>query len=310
MQFDFQVDEMRGDTESQSGFILISSLLSAALLAFLLAYILSTTRYQIRLSGSYTNAMQTQLMSEAAVLLRAVQISSEPKNTDGAEPTAEDSENGKETVCRLDGFDGSVRLSVRDHGGLVDLNFAAEPLILAGLIASGVTFDTAKSVASKIVEDRRSQFQSMTDLEKPLVGGIFAKTDQLSQYFPFNPLQAQRFSEYFTVYTRKNGLDPIVAPERLITALPQALSALGNSSDIGAVLPNGVRFPTFLYRPTAGDIYTVQAKAYGQGNSKSHSVWVIRKKASAAYPFTRLEHNSVLVLKPDGSDVSETLPLC
>lgn len=178
---------------------------------------------------------------------------------------------------------------------------------MAGLLATGVPENTAKSAASRLVANRGKS----TSTSNKTGHNLFLSANEVSNYLPFDPLRAGKYQSIFTVHGRNTGLDPRVAPPGLLQMLPIALNAYGLSGDIGTILPNGIRFPTHLYRPTKSDTATIQSEAISD-NSSSRAIqqWIILMKPSDEYPFTLLEQNYGLSLERTANQNSENLPQC
>lgn len=125
----------------------------------------------------------------------------------------------------------SIRISIQDELGKIDLN-QAEVSLLAGLLRSaGLDPDTASTLADKIVDwrtttplkhlngakeqDYRALGRGYQSRNRP-----FQSVDELLLVMDMTPALFQRIEPALTVYSGRPFLDPQVAPREVLRALP------------------------------------------------------------------------------------------
>ncbi|QBQ53538.1 general secretion pathway protein GspK [Nitrosococcus wardiae] len=127
--------------------------------------------------------------------------------------------------------DGEVMISVRDVGGLVDLNTASRELLGGLLGVAGVAVEERDSLLDAI-EDWRDPddvplLQGAEDKDYMAAGlpygakdGPFEDITELQQVLGISLELYQRLENFLTVYSEQPGIDPAVAPRGVLLAIP------------------------------------------------------------------------------------------
>jgi len=125
----------------------------------------------------------------------------------------------------------SIRISIQDELGKIDLN-QAEVSMLTGLLRSaGLDSGSASALADKIVDwrtatplkhlngAREQDYRALGSGYRPR-NGPFQSVDELLLVMDMTPALFQRIEPALTVYSGRQFLDPQVAPREVLRALP------------------------------------------------------------------------------------------
>jgi len=162
----------------------------------------------------------------------------------------------------------SIRISIQDELGKIDLN-QAEVSLLAGLLRSaGLDPGSASALADKIVDWRTAiplkhlngakeqDYRALGSGYRPR-NGPFQSVDELLLVMDMTPALFQRIEPALTVYSGRQFLDPQVAPREVLRALPN-MTPDGVESALAARANQQL-----IQENAAGDIMTsLQGRAF------------------------------------------------
>jgi len=222
------------------GLALVLVLWVLTLLSLIGASFLTATRSEMLGVRARIDAARAEALADGAVFwaierLVRQELAASPA---GVEPALD----GRPTRLSLPG--GRAEVRVQDAGGLVDLNAAERPLLLGLLAAVGVPDDRAGTLADRLLDFRDTDSQPQPDgLEEAGYGAVglsygprdgpLDRVDELRQIPGFSPALVRRLAPYVTTLSGARGIDPTVAPETVLAAVP-GLSRADASNILGA----------------------------------------------------------------------------
>ena len=125
----------------------------------------------------------------------------------------------------------SIKVSIQDELGKIDLNQAEAPLIASLLQSAGLDFNAASSLADKIVDWRTAtplkhlngakeqDYRALGSAYRPR-NGPFQSVDELLLVMDMTPALFRQIEPALTVYSGRQFIDPQVAPREALGALP------------------------------------------------------------------------------------------
>jgi general secretion pathway protein K len=201
---------------------LISVLWGIALVSIVAASLLSTGSVSYRLSHHAIAVARADAVAEAAVNRAALAL---------LDPRA-----GKR--WRVDGvaqeFDfggATLRISIQDELGRIDLNYAEGSLLTGLLRSAGLDAKSAGDLADKILDWREGSplkrlngakeqdYRAAGHAYRPR-NGPFQSVDELKLVMDMTPELFRRVEPALTVYSGRPLIDPRVAPAEALLALP------------------------------------------------------------------------------------------
>jgi general secretion pathway protein K len=206
----------------QRGIALLAVLWVVAILALVAAVFMRETRTEIALTRNLAEEAKAEALAEAGVN-RAMLVllgldETLPWRVDG-------------TAFAFDYDGGTVRVSLQDEGGKIDLNRAGDA-VLQGLFASvGVGQDAAQHLVDAIADFRDADglrhLNGAEDTDYARAGlpydakdAPFAATEELRQVFGMTPELYARVAPYVTVYSPRRDVNLATAPAAVLRALP------------------------------------------------------------------------------------------
>ena len=125
----------------------------------------------------------------------------------------------------------SIRVSIQDELGKIDLNQAEAPFLASLLQSAGLDSNAASSLADKIVDWRTAtplkhlngakeqDYRELGSTYRPR-NGPFQSVDELLLVMDMTPALFRQIEPAVTVYSGRQFIDPQVAPREALGALP------------------------------------------------------------------------------------------
>jgi general secretion pathway protein K len=207
----------------QRGIALVAVLWVVAILALVAAVFMREARTEIALTRNLAEEAKAEALAEAGVS-RAILVllgldETIPWRVDG-------------TAFAFDYAGGTVRVSVQDEGGKIDLNRAGDA-VLQGLFTSvgGVAPERAQHLVDAIADFRDADglrhLNGAEDAEYARAGlpydakdAPFAAAEELLQVFGMTPEIYGRVAPYVTVYSPRRDVNLATASAAVLAALP------------------------------------------------------------------------------------------
>ena len=256
-----------GDARSvKNGFALIIVIWGIGIIALLVTSFMLTARWRIQSASNVSGADVAEALAEAAINVSLFKLLAEGSLAQRA------THDGAPLYCSLPG-DAAAVIVVEDERGKVDLNGASPKLLQALFAGFGVDMREAEHLASSVVAFRTSATNKMQiqDAEYAAAGmpfgpkrALFQTALELDQVVGLAPELFRALTPFVTVYSRRPGLDPQVAPPALFAAL-----AGYSNEDVQALtlhpFPNNLdrrdpRFPAAFKQVTGGGGFLVHAE--------------------------------------------------
>jgi general secretion pathway protein K len=264
---------------------LVSVIWGIALLSVIAVSFLWSGSTSHKLARNGLDMAQIETIAEAAVN-RAVLALLEPLperrwRTDGVPQSFE--------------FEGSVvRIRIQDELGRIDLNNADAPLIAGLLRAAGLDMDSASRLTDKILDWRDAstlkRLNGAKDAEYRAAGlpyrprnGPFQSVDELKLVMDMTPAIFQRIEPAITVYSRRQFIDPQVAPREALLALP-TMDAEKVAAQLAARAGQNLGIPGSLN----GRAFTIRADIERPGGPQAREA-VVRLTGNPAQPYWLLD---------------------
>lgn len=221
-------DELRSQNfrSTQGGIALVLVLWIIALLTTIAGSFAYSMRTEALASRNAVAMARARAAADGAVY-RAVFEASRPQNTPDAWKR-----NGQVYEWKL--AETSLRVSITDESGKIDLNTAAEPLMLSVLQKlGGLNAEQAARLLDAIADWRDAdelrrpggaeepEYRSAGRNYKP-ANAPFESIEDLQRVLGMTPALFARLAPYLTVQSRQSGVNPLYAAPQLLLALPGA----------------------------------------------------------------------------------------
>ncbi|HEV2552088.1 MAG TPA: hypothetical protein VGU20_32570 [Stellaceae bacterium] len=197
----------------QRGIALVLVLWVMALLAVMVVGFAGDARTELKLARNQADAAEARAIADTGVSLALLNVL----------------DNNEDTAWRIDGAthnlaygEGTIRVSVQDEGGKIDLNLAP-PALLAGLFRTLGIAD-AEALAAAVQDWRRQHGGDAAD-GSVARSGPFLALEQLRAVPGITGAVYARAAPFLTVYTRRDRVDPLTAPAEVLRSLPGARPA-------------------------------------------------------------------------------------
>ncbi len=201
---------------------LVVVLWALVFLSIIAASFVSSSRMESRVARNAVEIAQARALADAGVY-RAILWLLEP---------------GEETAPRTDGTvyawrfeDGDIRISLQDETGKVDLNWAADDLLLGLFVSLEVEPSQAAALVDAIGdfrdEDHLRRLNGAEDsdyraagLDREAKDRPFEAVAELQQVLGVTPELYRRVAPLLTVYSKKRTVNPRIAPPGLLPVIP------------------------------------------------------------------------------------------
>ncbi|MBZ4193684.1 MAG: general secretion pathway protein GspK [Candidatus Contendobacter sp.] len=208
---------LRQPRADQPGMALVIVLWITALLAVMAGSFAYSMRIETRLAASMVERVQAQELAEAGVAY-ALAWQLDPEARKQWPP------NGDERVWSFGA--GQLRIQVVDASGLINLNTADAELLKKLLTAAGVASGDQDRLAEAILEQRNPDERQRLGA-KPSAAAFsprlrpagFESIEDLQQVPGMTPAIYARIASLMTVFSQHRGVNPGLAPARVLLAL-------------------------------------------------------------------------------------------
>ena len=265
----------------EDGFVLVSTIWIAGLLAVVAtAFAITVRSHTLGGSNFYYN---TKAEYVADGMARQVALTLAEPELAGISPPA----NGEAVQCNWSA-DVSVSVSVQDQGGLVDINTGSPDLFHSLFMALGANTGRATALISEMEDFRDPDSVSADGSAEPITfpsksfgpkNAPFSIVEELDQVPGMDAALLQQVLPLVTVYGQQTGIDPSVAPPRLLALLAEKEAAQTSQ----------VRFVS----PTAGRTFRVDVIAELKNGARFHRAAMISLLRQPNRPFAILEWSRV-----------------
>jgi general secretion pathway protein K len=199
----------------EGGFALVVVIWAIGVLSLLFVTYIAAARYRAIEAASRLQHAKAEAAAEAGINITVLNLLARTKNgkisVEGIQP------GGSPVICAI--ADARVAILVADEGGKVDINTAMPDLIEA--LVAALRHDTSDVTAAvRAILDFRKPVSRLSAVEAgQLAGTPLASVYELSQVTGIDPILLQDLLPMVTVHSRTVGVDPLVAPARLVKAL-------------------------------------------------------------------------------------------
>ena len=253
---------------SEHGFAILVVISAIGLLALAAALFARVTSSQVRASAVAVETARARALAAAGINLAVLKLFDFRTNPNGK---SRGFAIGRETFgCRLDR--NLIVAEAQDEGGKVDLNFAGERLL--GALLRGLDLEAARADAlvDAILDyrdgDNSKRAKGAEDAEYRAAGRAqgpknapFAAVEELEQVLGVDADLLARIAPFVTAHSGKDGVDPVVAPRRLIEILRRGDAPLA-PSDAGLDLQfddQGSDLPAPFVAPSTRNTFSVRS---------------------------------------------------
>lgn len=248
------------------------------LLALAAAIFSKVTRAQVRASAVAVETARANALAAAGINLAVLKLLEFRANPTGKQRNFAIA--GENFSCRLG--DDVVSAEARDEGGKIDLNFANARLLRALLL--GLRIEPAKSdqLVDTILDfrdgDNVRRAKGAEEAEYLAAGRLrgpknapFAAVEELNQVLGIDAELVTMLAPFVTAHSGKEGIDPLVAPARLLEILRRGDTPLPADESNPSELPSNERpadLPPYFTAPSARNIFTVRSEVMTAGGTR------------------------------------------
>lgn len=202
------------------GVALVLVLWAIVLLSIIAGSFVYTVHDNTRLAANAVDSARAQALADAGIERAVFELLQPPTNTERWQA------DGHPHAFTLAGV--TVRVTLRDEAGLIDVNSAPAPLLVGLFRSVGATPDAAATMAQAIV-DWRTAPQALGGLpqgaQNAPTRGRFTTVDALQQLPGITPSLYRRIEPLVTVYCPQGQVDTAIAPAAVLRALPDVSAA-------------------------------------------------------------------------------------
>lgn len=218
---------------NERGFALVTVLWIAGLLAVMTASLSLSARTNVRVAANLAENARAEALADAGVTLAMLDLIAQRR---AGQPQPQPRfPLGTGVSCTIPG-EGTLRISIADEAGKIDVNTAGIPLLHALLVGLGEPAERAAQLADAIFDYRDADDKRMANgaesAEYQTAGmgwlpknGPLQSLDELGQVHGMTPELQARLRPHITVHTDLPGLDVSRANEGLIALLRTGLQA-------------------------------------------------------------------------------------
>lgn len=223
MQLDHR---QNNDTLDESGFVLVTVIWGIGLVSLLALVFILNVRTEGRIASNALGAARLEAFADAGVNIAILDLLHAVKQRSGKKRFAHD---GQYAACRISD-DVMLNISVQDEEGKVDLNTAAEPLLMVLITGLDVSAANAARYVDAVIDFRdpdsmrRLNGAELRDYE--LAGkdwrpndAPFHSVEELHRVLNLPPSLVGGLKRLVTVYSYRGGIDPRIAPSGVLKAL-------------------------------------------------------------------------------------------
>jgi len=233
--------------KSQQGIALLAVLWILILLSFVAAVLILDTHSSARIARNMAESASARMAADAGIQRAILDIQAAVRTPGDAGPLRAD---GTVYTWRFAGC--TVRLSIQDQLGKVNLNQAPAELLAALIMSTGVVPEKAQALADAIADFRdpdnlrrphgaeQAEYEEAGQKWGP-ANAPFQTVEELQQVLGMTPELYQRLAPDLTTYTLGMAVNPSAAGERLSGILRAA----------------GFRY----FGPQAARVYSIRAEA-------------------------------------------------
>lgn len=294
--------------KNERGFVLIVVLWGLGLVMVLAASFGITMRSHTKATANRMINAQAEAYADAGVNLAILALIA--TRTPGAAPPAIPV-NGARHLCRI-AETTVLAITIEDEGGKIDLNgatpqllaalfrgFDAEPSRLADITDALLDFrdgDNSKRANGAEADDYRA-----AGLPFGPRNGPFLAVEELEQVLGLGTGLYRKIRPFVTIHSRRSGIDPAVAPVKLLAALTgeRPLASDMNARQIEHERAD-LEIPRPFVTPSERLAYTIRVEAHGAGGG------LFVREAVAELPRTR--HPPYVLRAWRRGDASPPLP--
>jgi general secretion pathway protein K len=235
---------MRLPGRSNRGFALVSVLWTLMILSLIAASLVTSLNFSYRLTHNVNEHARAEALAEAgvarAVLALLDRQPAQRWRVDGA-------------VTKFSYGGASMRISIQDELGKIDLNAADGPLLEGLFWSGGLDAQAANVLADRVLDWRDAselhRLNGAKDAEYRAAGysygprnGPFQTIGELKLVMGMTPALFDRILPAVTVYSGRQFIDPQTAPRAVLLALPnmdaiKVDDALATREGDGSVAP-------------------------------------------------------------------------
>jgi general secretion pathway protein K len=244
---------------SDRGFALVTVLWIAGLLAVMTASLSLSARTNVRVAANLAENAKAEALADAGVTLAMLDLLAQRRANP---PSPRFPVGGGNVSCSIAG-EGTLRISLVDEAGKIDVNTATIPLLQALFVGLGEPAERAAQLAEAIFDYRDTDDERLrngaerAEYQAAGIGwlpknGPMQSLDELGQVFGMTPRLQARMRPYITVHTDLVGLDVSQARKDLIsllrTGLEGSAGAFGSFPEFHAAVALPAMFVSASHR--------------------------------------------------------------
>ncbi len=178
---------------------------------------------------------------------------------------------GEPYLCSLE--DGTtLTIAIEDEGGKVDLNWASLPLLERLFEGFGAAPDQARMIAARLLDYKDlDNVKSKEGAEKDeyIAAGLdfgpknepLTVAEELEQVLGLSPKLYRKVRPFVTVHSKRPGIDPDVAPSRLVSALAGPIGETQPTINAETSQQQDHKLPAAYISTSNRSVYKIRAQA-------------------------------------------------
>lgn len=209
--------------KGQRGVALVLVLWVVTLLSVIAANFAFSMRGEAQIARNLLSAAQAQAQADAGVQIAWYELMKPP--------TEVNRWLGDGVVHELNVDGGTLRISIQDESGKIDINTAPEALLVGLFRSVGVDQESAVALADKVQDwrdgDKLRRLHGAEEAEYLAAGKAyvpsnvpFETADELQRILGMTPTLFRRLEPAVTVFSKQPGVNTSVAPREALLAIP------------------------------------------------------------------------------------------
>ncbi len=279
-------------SERRSGFALVAVLWLLVLLSMISMHISAVSRTEAELTRNLTVAAQAHHAAESGVRWAIWSLTLPPEENWLADSSMHYLELNKT----------EIGVALQDENGKLDLNHVTYERLVALFEAAEIDEETSTPLIDAIIDwrdaDDLKRLNGAEDddyLEAGLSYGAkdapYESVDELKQVLGMTPEVYERIGPAFTVYVRRSGVNPLVAPRLVLLALQgvdedtidRYIEDRRENYENDLPPPETPPFQGKLISPSLqGVYYTIHTEAVTEQGVKAYRKVIVRRRGAAA----------------------------
>jgi general secretion pathway protein K len=283
------------EARAQRGFVLLIVLSTLGLLSVVVVSFTQVARTHVKVAAAVSESARAEALADAGVNIAILELVAAREKEP---PARRFLLNATPLTCSM-GNDGSVKISVQDEAGKVDLNIGSEPLLRALIFGLGGGEAAVDAILDYRDEDDRRRASGAERAEYLAAGrpggprnGPFLAVEELASVLGLTQADVDRLSPMVTIYSGLAGVDTSVAPPLVLGVVARGIQQGGASmfendaaSELDVGTGSGAPLPAQFLAASTRRAFSVRSEARTAGGAAFVREAVVEFLASGTSAF-------------------------